>query len=730
MRIRSVAAIFLFLVACSTTSPTPRPSTPAAPAPSANRLTPLATPPRAIAAPLIRVGLLSDQETATFPRLDGGYIVTSDAGPHTLRRGFTISAPLAGATVRYAIQLATLSDRASAEALEKKVESEAQLPVDLIIDAATGNLKILAGDFETSAAAEPVRGDLIRRGYPSDAVVVKRPAAAKFENVLQLVDDEGDRHRLSTETLLVLPAEAESVAIGGQPYRGGARIIINPRGLLNVVNELNLEEYVRGVVPNEMGPSIFDELEALKVQALAARTYAVRRLGEFRPEGYDICPTPACQVYKGRATEHAMSDQAVAETAGKIIVYGGEPIDALYTSTCGGETSDVGVMFPGRSEPYLRRARCVEEEMVRIDGRADSGMLNDLQADARLFAVLTGAPERSEGFAAADVIAATRAAAATAGYTLREANAPRSIRRGDVLSYLGSALDLARFASTLLLPEDGRYFFPSGGGGEPAKAAAGFLIKYKVGPSQNIDRLDLEAAMPRDEVYALLLAWLREIEVVREVTGKIAAVDGRTLSLKAEGKVTRYQLPAGIPLVRKLGDRAQEYASLPVMPGDRANLLLDTKGRPRALTLNANYDGAAFDRTSSFSSWTRSYRAADLVTSIARRNPITTLTDLRPLGTDASKRVTGLEVVADNGRTFTLSGLPIRWSLNVPDNLFVISKSKDSDGMDRYTFFGKGWGHGTGMCQVGTYGMAFRGWNAERIVKHYYTGVEIVDWKP
>jgi stage II sporulation protein D len=166
------------------------------------------------------------------------------------------------------------------------------------------------------------------------------------------------------------------------------------------------------------------------------------------------------------------------------------------------------------------------------------------------------------------------------------------------------------------------------------------------------------------------------------------------------------------------------------MPGDRAILLLDTKGRPRALTLNANYDGAAFDRTSSFSSWTRSYRAADLVTSIARRNPITTLIDLRPTGTDASKRVTGLEVVADNGRTFTLTGLPIRWSLNVPDNLFVISKSKDSDGMDRYTFFGKGWGHGTGMCQVGTYGMAFRGWNAERIVKHYYTGVEIVDWKP
>lgn len=730
MRIRSVAAVFLFFVACSTTSTTPRPAPGPAPVISPNRLTPLATSPRSIPAPLIRVGLLSDQETATFARLDGGYIIVSDAGPHTLRRGFTVSAPLAGAVVRYAIQLATLSDRTSAEALERKIESEDALPVDLIIDAATGSLKVLAGVFETSGAAEPVRSDLIRRGYPSDAIVVKRPATTQFENALQLVDDEGDRHRLSTSTLLVLPADAESVAIGGQPYRGGARLVINPRGLLNVVNELNLEDYVRGVVPNEMGPFIFDELEALKAQALAARTYAIRRLGEFRPEGYDICPTPACQVYKGRATEHALSDQAVAETAGRIIVYKGEPIDALYTSTCGGETSDVGVMFPGRSEPYLRHARCVEGEIVRIDGRADSGMLTDMQSDARLFAVLTGAPVRSEGFSAGDVIAAARAAGSTAGYALREAAAPRSIRRGDVLSYLGAALEIARFGSTLLLPEDRQYFFPAGGAEEPAKLAAGFLMKYKVGPSQNIDRLDLDAAMPRDEVYALLLAWLREIEAVRDVSGKIAAIDGRTLSLKAEGKVTRHQLPAGIPLVRKLGDRSQEYASLPVMPGDRVNLLVDASGRPRALTLGANFDGAAFDRTSSFSSWTRSYRAADLVASIARRNPITALADLRPKGTDPSKRVTELEVAAENGRTFTLTGLPIRWSLNVPDNLFVISRSKDPDGMDRYTFFGKGWGHGTGMCQVGTYGMAFRGWTADRIVKHWYADVEIVERRP
>jgi SpoIID/LytB domain protein len=100
--------------------------------------------------------------------------------------------------------------------------------------------------------------------------------------------------------------------------------------------------------------------------------------------------------------------------------------------------------------------------------------------------------------------------------------------------------------------------------------------------------------------------------------------------------------------------------------------------------------------------------------------------DIRPVSYDESRRVVELEVTAEGGRKFTLKGLPIRWSLNVPDNLFVYEKTKDADGMDRYTFFGKGWGHGTGFCQVGSYGMAFRGYTYDQILKNYYTGVELV----
>ena len=112
--------------------------------------------------------------------------------------------------------------------------------------------------------------------------------------------------------------------------------------------------------------------------------------------------------------------------------------------------------------------------------------------------------------------------------------------------------------------------------------------------------------------------------------------------------------------------------------------------------------------------------------SIAKRNAITQLIDLQPVRVDASNRIAELNVIAEGGRVINLKGLPIRWSLGVPDNLFTIVKSKDPDGVDRYTFFGKGWGHGIGFCQVGSYGMAFRGYKFDQILKQYYTGIEIV----
>jgi stage II sporulation protein D len=721
------------LFACTTTAPPARPTPTQTPAPqrSQNALTPVASMPVTIAEPKIRVGLLIDQPEVTFPRTANGYSLVTDRGPssllsYTLRRGFIIRAPLAEAAVRYAVQMAAISDQSSAQTLVERLRAETGLRVDMTFDPASGMYKILAGDFASSEAATPTRSQLTDRGYGRDLLVVRRPSDQAFEKRFELVDDEGDRHTIEAATLSILPMSGETVTIDKQPYRTSARLFINPRGLLNVINELNLEDYLLGVVPAEMGPTIYDEVEALKAQAVAARTYAIRNLRQFESEGYDICPGPACQAYKGFGGEHEMSTRAVRETAGLIATYEGQPIDALYSATCGGETSDVGTMFPGRNEPYLKRAKCVELEMRTLDGRADSGLLSEVQLNARLFAAMADLSEATS-WASRDVAHAVVKAMTIAGHRELEGALPASSRRRDVLVYLDARMGLASKARVVTLPEDRTYFFPQSGNVETTPyLAASFLVKYGIWPAQFIDRIRLDEAMPREELYAFLGAWLREQSLVRDAEGKILRVDGRRVSLKNKGEVTVHTLPDGIPIFRKLGDRWQEYRSVPVMIGDRATVVTGPDKRVAALIVQANYDGAAFDRTSSFSNWTRSYRADELVTSISRRNPIKELVDIRPVRIDESMRVAELEVTAEEGRKFTLSGLPVRWSLNVPDNLFVYDKHQDPDGMDRYTFYGKGWGHGTGMCQVGAYGMAFRGWSFDRILKNFYAGIEIV----
>src|SRR6185295_12098855 len=118
-----------------------------------------------------------------------------------------------------------------------------------------------------------------------------------------------------------------------------------------------LEDYVRGVVANELSPGGYPALEALKAQAIAARTYAVRNRGQFMSQGYDLLPTTRSQVYRGLTSEQPLSTRAVDETRGMIATYNGEPINALYTSTCGGRTEDAGNIF-NEEVPYLHGREC------------------------------------------------------------------------------------------------------------------------------------------------------------------------------------------------------------------------------------------------------------------------------------------------------------------------------------------------------------------------------------
>jgi stage II sporulation protein D len=103
-----------------------------------------------------------------------------------------------------------------------------------------------------------------------------------------------------------------------------------------------------------MGRRSPQDQEALRAQAVVSRTFALRNLRRWQSQGFDLYATVADQVYGGAATETSEGRSAVEATRGRILTYGGAPIDAFFYSTCGGRTADGTEVFRGADRPYLR----------------------------------------------------------------------------------------------------------------------------------------------------------------------------------------------------------------------------------------------------------------------------------------------------------------------------------------------------------------------------------------
>jgi stage II sporulation protein D len=151
------------------------------------------------------------------------------------------------------------------------------------------------------------------------------------------------------------------VRVNGRPYRGVIEIFRDRTGI-TVVNRLPLESYLLGVVSTEMGRRAPTELAALRAQAVVSRTYALRHLRRWDAQGFDLYATVADQVYGGAERETPEGTDAVLATRGRILTYGGQPIDAFFFSTCGGRTAEGTEVFRGADRPYLRSVPDVADD--------------------------------------------------------------------------------------------------------------------------------------------------------------------------------------------------------------------------------------------------------------------------------------------------------------------------------------------------------------------------------
>jgi len=125
----------------------------------------------------------------------------------------------------------------------------------------------------------------------------------------------------------------------GKAYRGGMSFFMNANNTFKVVNKLSIDEYAYGVINGEMGYS--NPIEALKAQAVVARSYALTNLGRHETSGYDLCDSTHCQVYKGYSDENAKTNLAVNETKNLGVYYENQPVAAFFSKNSGGYTQNV-----------------------------------------------------------------------------------------------------------------------------------------------------------------------------------------------------------------------------------------------------------------------------------------------------------------------------------------------------------------------------------------------------
>ena len=379
--------------------------------------------------PIVRVALMTDVTSASVSCSSGLVVSRSSEGFEQgekvsigslrveLRKQPGTIATIPSSAARYSVFVGSSSDARNARKLEDRLKLEFFDPVVTAFDDMKKQYVVTIGRFTNRDDAAKMVDRLLEAGYKAPRIMADssidtrdtltpelvtdtNARAAKYKaepgasgravikadrGAAHMVAIASDRVVASSEGELIVSAGGESaivtrakasksdfapalapVRVGNKDYRGEIHLIINPRGRINVVNALPLEQYLRGVVPMEISATAYAEIEAIKAQAVASRSFALASLGHHSAEGYDLVADSRAQVYGGLVSERELTNRAIEETRGIAAVFPNEdgrltPIQALYTANCGGRTENNEEVFGGKALPYLRSVVCVPE---------------------------------------------------------------------------------------------------------------------------------------------------------------------------------------------------------------------------------------------------------------------------------------------------------------------------------------------------------------------------------
>ncbi len=536
--------------------------------------------------------------------------------------------------------------------------------------------------------------------------------------------------------LYFIPANPQSyLSFNGRSYRGLFILRGTAKGVV-LVNRLNVDDYLKSVVAGELNPEQFNALEALKAQAVAARTYAIKNVGQFKDLGYDLVDTPRSQLYSGMEAEHPLSTRAVDDTRGEVVKYKGELINALYMSTCGGKTENVENVFSGNPSPYLTSVECTYEKQPEWHVESKSPVLpitvggRNASVDVAFLAGLGIIPlgvepvDFRQDCPFDEAVEWIRTSVKRVGAKTDEfAPDACSLDFANLARILVGAFGWQERVDRLLLATEADFALKGMPPVEPRdRRPLAYCLQSGIFPEL------LTTGNPRRPVSRaeLAIALSRILRAHKDFfdSGTFRSAGKGTIEVGKDFDRKTLKLAPRLFLLRNLDGNASFASSLTLLGGERVQWV-DTEGEVSYLEVFYPPNSNVLDRTSRFNRWQVQKSHDELEAMISPSYPIGHLVDVAVRSRGVSGRATKLTITGTSGKV-TVAGLQIRQVLGLRDTLFVIDKSWDESGhVTSFTFSGRGWGHGVGLCQVGAYGMALAGANYRDILKKYYRGVKI-----
>jgi len=721
-----------------------------------------ATPDSALG-PWIRIGLVTDAAEVVIA--SGGEYYLMENVPEAERKAVRGSVRIrfergpgtgpAGPCHR--VQVLSSRSRESAERIRAELEKALGVPAVLRENSDATSHRVRVGEFETRDEAARLRDTLAGNGYP-DAFIVEdarpggtgRPALAlRGEDGLFMVGGSG--------FLFLPPSGSGFLTLDGKAYRGLLDVRPGGNNRVTVVNRLRMEEYLPGVVPAEMSPATYPEFDALAAQSIAARTYALRHMGRYESQGFDLTNDTRTQVYGGVAAEREATDEAVRRTAGLAVYYDGELIDAMYTSTCGGRTEDFANVYGGPPVPYLVSVACAVDggaaDGATIPGRhslnapvyADDGSLANRDLELARVLGIAGAPLSAadldgplDGGEAAGLIGrAQRIIDPRGGPPGGPPGGASPVTR---IAFLQSAAEHLFGPDEIrrrISPADAAYYSGNLADGpevpETARPALAFLMQKNLWRPFPDNTARPHDPIRRGEALLLVLRWAesQKPDVLRQGVFSAAAAEpsgasAAEIEIRWGHSARTFRLAPNLAVFRSEAGRRIPVEAVRVIGNEKAAFHVDQDGAIDFLEVELNPSGAASDRYSPVATWEATLARKDAGEKLrALAGDIGELEDIEPARLGNSGRVVEVRVVGSRSSA-VVNGYRLRGALGLRDTLYTIERQKTPDGaVASFTFHGRGYGHGVGLCQVGAYGMAKAGKSYREILETYYRGVEI-----